>query len=370
MGGAYRKFRLGSNGNLYADDNARIQNHELGSYAQLTQKLLNERLKLAVAGRVDALKNFEAAFSPRASALYSAGENKQHNFRASYGRAFRSPTQLDQYIRLDVRQVLLLGNVDNGFQGYNIGAGTRAVLTAAQSNPAVLTPYEYSAAALKLERLSTYEVGYKGTLSEKLAIDANYYQSYYNDFIGAQRFIGNRDGSRPTLAQLATESGKAQPFQDATSSTRILQVWTNARQEVRTYGAALGLSYSVVRPLTLTANYSLNVLDKSNLPEGFQTFFNTPKHKYNVGANGVAFNHLSYAVNYRWAQGHLYELPFAVGELQDYSSVDAYVGYAIPKLYTTVQAGGSNLLDATNTQVYGGPNIGRLVFVGLLFDIK
>ncbi|QNH62108.1 hypothetical protein [Hymenobacter sediminicola] len=130
------------------------------------------------------------------------------------------------------------------------------------------------------------------------------------------------------------------------------------------------MSYSVARPLTFTANYSLNVLDKSNLPEGFQTFFNTPKHKYNVGANGVAFNHLTYSVNYRWAQGHLYELPFAVGELNDYSSVDAYVGYAIPKLYTTVQAGGSNLLDATNTQVYGGPNIGRLVFVGLLFDIK
>ncbi|QNH62107.1 TonB-dependent receptor [Hymenobacter sediminicola] len=209
VGGAYRKFRLGSNGNLYSDDNARIQNHELGGYAQLTQKLLNERLKLAVAGRVDAFKNFDAAFSPRASAVYSAGENKQHNFRVSYGRAFRSPTQLDQYIRLDVRQVLLLGNVDNGFQGYSTGVATRANIIAAQSNPAVLTPFEYNAAPLKLERLSTYEAGYKGTLGEKLAVDVNYYQSYYNDFIGAQRFIGNRDGSRPTLAQLTAESGKA-----------------------------------------------------------------------------------------------------------------------------------------------------------------
>ncbi|MBC6700575.1 TonB-dependent receptor [Hymenobacter puniceus] len=370
VGGAYRKFRLGSNGNLFADDNARIQNNELGGYAQLTQKLLDERLKLAVAGRVDAFKNFDAAFSPRASVVYSAGASKQHNFRASYSRAFRSPTQLDQYIRLDVGQVLILGNVDNGFQGYTTAAANQATIVAAQSNPAVLTPFEYSAAALKLERLSTYEAGYKGTLGEKLALDVNYYQSYYNDFIGAQRFVGNRDGSRPTPAQLATALQTPQPFQGATSPTRILQVWTNARQEVRTHGAALGASYSVAQPLTLTANYSLNVLDKSNLPDNFQSFFNTPKHKYNVGANGLVNSRLSYALNYRWAQGHLYELPFAVGELADYSSVDAYVGYAIPQFFTTVQAGGSNLLDATNTQVYGGPNIGRLVFVGLQVDIK
>ncbi|WBA41321.1 TonB-dependent receptor [Hymenobacter canadensis] len=370
VGAAYRKFRLGSNGNLYSDDDARIQNREMGGYAQLTQKLLDERLKLAVAGRVDAFKNFDAAFSPRASVVYSAGASKQHNFRASYGRAFRSPTQLDQYIRLDVGQVLLLGNVGNGFQGYTTGAATQATIVSAQANPAVLTPFEYSAAALKLERLSTYEAGYKGTLGEKLALDVNYYQSYYNDFIGAQRFVGNRDGSRPTPTQLLTALQTPQPFQGATSPTRILQAWTNASQEVRTRGAAVGASYSVAQPLTLTANYSLNVLDKSNLPDNFQSFFNTPKHKYNVGVNGLVNSRLSYAVNYRWAQGHLYELPFAVGELADYSSVDAYVGYAIPQFYTTLQAGGSNLLDATNTQVYGGPNIGRLVFVGLQVDIK
>ncbi|MBC8085269.1 MAG: TonB-dependent receptor [Hymenobacter sp.] len=363
VGAAYRKFRLGSNGNLYSDENQRIQNHELGGYAQLTQKLLADRLKLAVAGRVDDFKNFKPAFSPRASAVYSAGASKQHNFRASYGRAFRSPTQLDQYIRLDVGQVLLLGNVDNGFQGYSL---TNAAGQQFGTPDAALSTFEYSAPALDLERLSTFEVGYKSTLGEKLALDVNYFRSYYNDFIGAQRFIGNRDGSRPTAAQL--QAGGAVGY--TSGDTRVLQVWTNARQEVRTQGAALGLSYNVVQPLTLTANYSLNVLEESNLPDGFQTFFNTPKHKYNVGVNGLVARHLSYAVNYRWAQGHLYELPFAVGELADYSAVDAYLGYAVPKLFTTFQVGGSNLLDNINTQVYGGPNIGRLVFVGLLVDIK
>ncbi|TGE15645.1 TonB-dependent receptor [Hymenobacter elongatus] len=359
VGAAYRKFRLGSNGNFFSDDNARIQNNELGGYAQLTQTLLDDRLKLALAGRVDDFKNFSPAFSPRASAVYSVGEDKQHNFRASFGRAFRSPTQLDQYIRIDIGQVVLLGNVDNGFQGFNI------------TN---LAPLDL--AKLKLERLSTYEVGYKGTFRDKIVVDVNYFQSYYNDFIGAQRFIGNRDGSRPTKEQLdaerarATQTPAGTPYQDRNSQTRILQVWTNANQEVQTQGAALGVSYNVIRPLTITANYSLNVIKQDKLPEGFQTFFNTPKHKYNIGANGLVSRHFNYSVNYRWAEGHSYEMPFAVGTLQDYSSVDAYVGYVIPKVFTTIQVGGSNLFGSNNTQVYGGPNIGRLIFAGLLIDIK
>lgn len=362
VGGAYRKFRLGSNGNIYSDDNERIQNHEIGGYAQLTKKLFDERLKLALAGRLDEFKNFDAAFSPRASAVYSAGDKKQHNFRASFGRAFRSPTQLDQYIRLDVVRALLLGNVDNGFQGYSLvnAQGQRF-------NGTNLGSFETTINPLKLERLSTYEVGYKSALTDKLALDINYYQSYYNDFIGATTFIGNRDGSRPTGAQI--QGGAASGFQSG--DTRVLQVWTNANQEVRTKGGAIGMTYSVIPALNLAANYSLNILDQSNIQDqAFQTYFNTPKHKYNVGANGTALTHLSYAVNYRWAQGHEYGLPFAVGQLADYSSVDAFVGYNFPTLGSTLQAGASNLFNANNIQVYGGPQVGRLVFVGIQIDVK
>jgi iron complex outermembrane receptor protein len=378
VGGAYRKFRLGSNGNLYSDNDGRIQNYELGGYAQLTKKLLEERLKLALAGRIDDFKNFDPSFSPRASAVYSAGDKRQHNFRASYGRAFRSPTQLDQYINLDLRQVLLKGNVDNGFQGYNASLATRSdVIAAAQNNPQALTPFELNADPLKLERLSSYEIGYKGALGEKMVVDVNYYRNYYNDFIGAQRFIGNRDGSRPTPQQLAAELARTQqtppgsPFQEASAQTRVLQVWTNANQEVRTQGAALGLNYAFAPFLNLAANYTLNVQDRSDVQDAeFQTYFNTPKHKYNVGANGTVLTHLSYAINYRWAQGHEYGLPFAVGQLADYSSTDAYLGYSFTKLGAIVQAGASNLFNANNLQVYGGPQIGRLVYVGLQLDVK
>ncbi len=360
VGAAYRKFRLGSNGNLFSDSEGRIQNHELGGYAQLTKKFSDERLKLALAGRLDEFKNFKPAFSPRASVVYSAGATRQHNFRASFGRAFRSPTQLDQYIQLDVRQVLLLGNVDNGFQGYRIVNG--------RPGPAI------DLATLKLERLSTLEVGYKGALTNKLALDVNYYRNYYNDFIGAVRFIGNRDGSRPSPEQLTTEAGRVapqSPFQEASSNTRVLQVWTNANQQVRSQGAAVGLNYAFAPFLNVAANYTLNVQDgTAGQDSDFQTYFNTPEHKYNVGASGTLVSHLSYALNYRWAQGHEYGTPFAVGQLADYSTTDAYLGYNFAQLGLTLQGGGSNIFNTNNIQVYGGPQIGRLLYVGLQLDVK
>lgn len=369
IGAAYRQYRLGSNGLLFADqDGQRIKNHEYGAYGQLTQTLLEERLKLAFAGRVDEFKNFKAAFSPRASAVYSVGENKQHNFRASYGRAFRSPSQTEQYLYSDIRTGLLIGNVDKGFKGYNLSLfGSPQLFAAAQANPAVLQPYEYTIAPLQLEKVNTAEIGYKGAILPNVYADVSYYRSQYQDFIGAQTFVGNTDGSRPTPQQLA--AGYPTAYANQSQPTRVLYAYYNNDQEVHTQGVTAGLTYYFRKALNITGNYSLNVLDRSNLAEGFQTFFNTPKHKYNIGANGQVGN-FSYTVNYRWVQGHLQEMPFATGTIRDYSTTDAYVGYALPKVGTTFQAGVSNAFNTNNTQVFGGPQIGRLAYLGLRFDLQ
>ncbi|GAA4017107.1 TonB-dependent receptor [Hymenobacter fastidiosus] len=344
VGGAYRQFLLGSDGSLFSDtkDGDRIQNHEYGAYAQITKSLLAERLKLSVAGRVDEFKNFAPAFSPRASVVYSAGSDNQQNFRASYNRAFRAPTQTDQYIRLDVGRAILLGNIGKGFDGYT----TRGAL--------------YHADALRLEEVNTFEVGYRAQVASKVSLDVDYFRSSYDDFIGTQTFIGNIDGTRP-----------ASPVPSATNPARAIQISANVAQKVKTQGASVGLSYTVGAPLILSANYSFNDLVSEDLPESFQTFFNTPRHKYNFGLTGLALSRkLGYTVNYRWTDSYLYESTFATGRLAAYHTVDAQAGYNITKLRTTLQAGVSNLFDSGNVQTYGSAGIGRLGYIGLLFDVK
>ena len=139
---------------------------------------------------------------------------------------------------------------------------------------------------------------------------------------------------------------------------------------MRTQGATFALTYYLNKAVNLSGNYSLNVLDRSNLPDGFRTFFNTPKHKFNLGANGTVLKNLTYSVNYRWIEGHYQEMPFAAGQVHTYRTTDAYLGYTVPKLATTLQVGGSNIFNDNNIQIIGGPQIGRLVYLGLLVNVK
>ena len=368
VGAAYRQYLLGSGGVLFDDlDGKRIPNYEYGAYSQITHALLDDHLKLAAAGRVDFFKNFKPSFSPRVAAVYSLGERNQHNFRASYGQAFRSPSQTDQYLRSDVGSFILLGNIGNGYQGYGFtDAQGRAY------NPydptMKLADFAISIDKLRLERVNTIEVGYKGAIVPNVYVDASYFSSRYNDFIGGTAFVGNLNGSRPTEAQVRTAATTPAGF--STPEARIIFVSQNNSQVVRTQGATFALTYYLNKALNLTGNYSLNVLDRSNLPAGFRTYFNTPKHKYNLGANGIVAKNLTYSVNYRWVEGHQQEMPFTAGTIQTYHTADAYVGYAIPKLASTLQVGGSNIFNDTNIQIIGGPQIGRLIYLGLLVDVK
>ncbi|MBD2766905.1 TonB-dependent receptor [Hymenobacter sp. BT664] len=377
VGAAYRQFLLGSDGSLFEDskDGARIKNYEYGAYAQASKTLLDSHLKLAAAGRVDRFQNFGTAFSPRASAVYSLGADKEQNFRASFSRAFRAPTQNDQYIRLDVGRAILLGNVRGGFQGYTTALAGKLPGILAPGRADELATYEYSAPSLKLEEVNTYEVGYRAQLIKKLYVDFDYFYNTYNNFIATQNFIGNIDGTRPSTGQIGAGAGVR--FQSPTlangnpNPTRVIQIAANVDQRVQSQGAGLTLSYAVATTLTVSGNYSYNDLITKDFKTGTQSFFNTPRHKFNLGVDGLALERkLSYNVNYRWVDAFLYESTFATGTVPIAQTVDAQVGYILKSIHTTFQVGATNLFNTANLQVYGAPSYGRLGYFGLLFDIK
>lgn len=379
VGGAYRAFGLASEGAVFEDavGGERIKNNEFGVYGQAAKTFFKDALKFQVAGRLDDFKNFDSKFSPRASAVYTFGKKRQHNFRSSYGVAFRSPTQIDQYIRLDIGSALLLGNVRTGFNGYKT-----SLLT--QGNPAAnigavaggSTAFNYTAPRLDLEQVKTFEVGYKSAVTDKLYFDITYYRSDYDNFIGAQPFVGNTDGSRPTIPQTLVAIGAApgtdgltrNRLSEAASPTRIIQVWYNSSQKVTTQGASFGLGYNYMKELNFNANYSYNKI--GDLPTGFLAFYNTPENKFNIGVDGEFKKKLGYNVNYRWQEGFTYEFPFDIGHIHSIGTLDATVSYKLDKMKSTLQLGGSNLTDAYNKQIWGGPNLGRMIFAGILVELK
>lgn len=371
VGGAYRQYDLGSDGSLLEDvlDGPRIRNYEYGAYAQASKTLLDDHLKLAAAGRVDRFQNFGTAFSPRVSAVVSVGDQKQHNFRTSFSRAFRSASQDAQYIRLDVGRAILVGNVGSGFRGYTTGLATQLPGILAPTRTADLAGFEYQSDALKLEKVNSGEIGYRGQLTKQLFVDVDYFYSAYDNFIATRNFIGNLDGSRPTAAQI----GAAAPFRFANSQlpTRVIQINTNVDQTVKSQGAGISLGYNVSTALTVTGNYSYNALITKDFQPGTLSFFNTPEHKFNIGVDGLLLDRkLSYNANFRRAASYTFESTFATGTIPEARVIDAQLGYTLDKLHTTVQVGGSNLFDSVNFQVYGAQSQGRLVYAGLLFNLN
>lgn len=367
MGGAYRQFHLDKGGSQFATDNGEaILNYEYGGYAQLSKTLFNKQLKLAAAGRLDNFKNFDPAFSPRASAVYSPDAEQHHNFRASYSRAFRSPTQYDQYATQELFTAVIRSNVGAGVQGYTPALAPNLGRVFGSPNPsAELATYARSIAPLRLEEVNTVEVGYKGVAAKDLVFDLSYYYSYYRDFVVPnQGLISNTDGSLPTLQQV--QAAAPSRFQNLQLPTRIIVVSGNLDLLVRSQGALASVTYTASPIVSLTGNYSLNVLEN---PESEVPFYNTSKHKFNVGAFGM-LHHFGYRLNYHWAEGHRFYTSFADGYLRNQQSLDANVYYALPKLKTTLEIGGSNLLDSYNVQIYGGPQISRLVYAGLSVSVK
>ena len=101
--GSLREYVMNSDGTIFTDYNGPIKYDEYGLYAQVQKKLLaDDRLKFTGSARYDKSQNFDGFISPRLSLVYSAGANKQHNFRASYQTGFRNPTTQDQYIGLNL----------------------------------------------------------------------------------------------------------------------------------------------------------------------------------------------------------------------------------------------------------------------------
>ncbi|MEM9824899.1 MAG: hypothetical protein AAF985_27695, partial [Bacteroidota bacterium] len=70
-------------------------------------------------------------------------------------------------------------------------------------------------------------------------------------------------------------------------------------------------------------------------------------------------------------QGFLFEgSPQFTGLIPNYSLLDGQINYVFERLNTTLKIGASNLLNNKQFQTYGGPRIGRLAYMSLLYDFK
>jgi iron complex outermembrane receptor protein len=384
VGGNYRKFFLNSEGTLFDDKDKKITNDEFGMFAQASKLLLKDKLKLTLSGRYDKNENFDGRFTPRASAVFSPVDN--HHFRASYQTGFRNPSISDQFIKLNVGPIIILGGApvnaqglnayENSFTAASVGAFGAAFgrdiqqgvpfpnALANNKNQLVKSEVPY----IKSEKVTSYEIGYKGVFAKKFLFDINYYFSRYTDFlinavvIRPESSVHLPDGSINPAAAGDILNGKIQAF----------QLYTNAADQVSIQGVSAGVTYFLPKNYKVNANAtwaSFNIRDANpnNIPA-----FNTPEWKSNlVLSNAKLTEKLGFSVAWHWQQAFDWYGTFnenRPGRIDAYSLLDAQISYRLPALKTIVKLGASNLTNKYIVQAYGSPAVGGLYYLSLNFD--
>jgi outer membrane receptor protein involved in Fe transport len=334
-----------------------VTNYQYGVYAGYEKRFIDELLIFKATLRMDKNENFDAVFSPAASLVYQLAE--EHVLRGGVSAAVRNPTMADQFLYYDIGRAILVGNL-NGFdslatfESFNFARNQRNFDWEA---------IEYfNVAPIRPERVRTFELGYRGTIKNKFYVDASYYYSIYRDFIGF-----NFGLNLPYTPDIGLPTG----------NFRALRVAANAIETVTTQGLNLGVNYYFAKKYALTTNYSWNKL-LSGEDDPIIPAFNTPEHKVNVGVNARDLNtdfrffrlrNWGFGVNYKWVDGFIFEgSPQFTGFVPSYYMIDAAVNANFKKINTTVKIGASNLTDNRVFTAYGGPFVGRLAYISLVYE--
>lgn len=384
-GASYRKYALESQGTLFAlqDNGDEFDIDEFGAYAQLSKDLLDETLALQGSVRFDKNEYFEGQFSPRFSAVYTVADN--HNLRASFQRGFRMPTTQTQFIDLDVVTRRLIGSNDILVDRYNFETNTvysTESIEAARAADDISLMQALTFNDLQTEKVSTFEVGYKSLIGNRLMIDAYYYYSSYNDFIAEIDFTqavdvadrDNRDGFDPVDGfNPDSDAGKQDILDNSVPGGRLQRYGfdINASGTVEAQGFAIGSEFILNGGYTFGGNLSYNDLisQEDLLEQGFRASYNTPEWKYNLKFyNRRVTDVFGFNLVYRWQDAFLWESAFGQGIVPAFGTLDFQVNYSFPAYNTTIKVGGSNILNERYETSIGNPTLGALYYVSLTFD--
>lgn len=357
LGGNARLYRPDSDGTIFYDSaGIVISNFEFGVYTGVDKKWgKKDQWTTTLTARLDKNENFDWLISPAASIVYQA---KRNTFlRLSYSSAIRNPTLTDQYLDFNVGRAILAGNLNgvdslidlDSFDEYRKTLETKRLKY-------------FSIDPIQPESVNTMEIGVRSSLWNKWYVDAGYYYSIYDQFIGYQ--IGLKG-----------------TFDTATGLPDDIQAYrysANSSNRVTTQGASIGLNYYMNDVLAIRGNYSWNRLNKEFEDDPIIPAFNTPEHKFNLGISGrkikipnleLRDHQLGFNINYKWIEGFLFEgSPQFTGFVPTYDLLDVQVNWKLVNLKTTFKIGASNILNNEKFQTYGGPRIGRLAYITILYE--
>jgi len=222
---------------------------------------------------------------------------------------------------------------------------------------------------VKPEKVTAYEIGYRGKI-KKFSIDVSAYYNAYQDFIsnksvlaplyGDVQFTQVIPGTTTPLALAALANGDYQAY----------QTYTNSSADINSYGASIGADTKVLNGFDFGLSYTYAKLDFDQTQDpDFETSFNTPEHKVKASfGKADLFENFGFSVNWRWNESYLWESTFADGIIPARSLVDAQINYSVPSMKSTFKVGGSNILGHDYVSAPGSGAVGAQYFISWVIN--
>ncbi|MEO7990942.1 MAG: TonB-dependent receptor, partial [Chryseolinea sp.] len=184
-------------------------------------------------------------------------------------------------------------------------------------------------------------------------VDLNGYYTTYTNFIGGE-VVASKNAT--------THQGKPVP------AGSLFSPYTNSKEDVKSYGVGLGLSYSLPRSFVLNGTWNYAQFEAKE-SASFRAGFNTPKNKFTIGlSNRKITKNLGFNVSYRWQTHFIWSSTYGVWDVPEYGVVDAQINYRLAPIKTILKVGGTNIGGGDYRTNLGSPFIGQQYYISLTFD--
>ncbi|MEM7299015.1 MAG: TonB-dependent receptor, partial [Bacteroidota bacterium] len=390
VGASYRLYDPESNGIIFPDTVGNdITMFEYSFFAQTQRELLNDKLQTTVSARVDKNENFQPRISPGLSVLYRLGQDQRVRFSVQSG--FRFPSLKEQFAFQNLGRATLVGGLTgitdqlslpgNSFfeptvQEFNqvvdtesnlfAGTGTLTREQAELANLSILTDGilgEGAIAPIKPEKVLTLELGFRSYfLNRKIYFDINGYANYYTDFIGVKRVFKPRTSPQTDLFLAAGQLNRP-------NERDLYFINTNSTERVITNGVAAKVDYHPSSAYTIGLNATWSKISAGG-DDAFIPSFNTPEWKGNASIARKFKKNIQAKATIRMRNDFQWQSNFGDGVVERFAILDIQVTKDIPSIHSHIKIGVSNALNSYYTDVFGGPQIGALPFIQLMYNPK
>ncbi len=414
-GASYRNTKVNTSGTLMNLANDNRSDDLYSGYGQLEYRI-TPQVRLVGAARFDDGDLIESQFSPKGAIVFSPDEN--HSFRASVNRAFQTPNLSEFFLQVPVAAPTasprtLEGSIETYY------AAVRASIPPPAIADLTITdnlPWEFSSftqalalgnANLDVEKVTGWEVGYKGSIGNKVYITADAYINQLRNFVtdllpgvnptypsyaltdevnvpdeltalDARLALLGLPPNHPLRAPIPLLLGGHGQLQQGTQiqggnalatlpdgNRAIVLSYTNAGK-VTERGIELGIGYQFtpeIRGDVSFTGFSFDV-DEAEQAAGDQLVPNTPSKKGTFSLTYAGQQGFDGNVTLRLVDGH----PWAAGIFEGYvpanELLNVSAGYRINN-YVRIHATATNLFDQQRFQLFGGSVIGRRVLGGV-----